>query len=281
MDTNRSIRNLWLVKQIRWWVALFATLCGFVNDTAIASKRAYPPTTGICGAAASGDLVKVAGFVAADPKALDERKDGSTALHYAAIYGRTTVVDFLLKNGANASTTSDAGYTPLHHAVMGSSMEIVRLLLANGADPNAHSNKTDTVLSFACSYGIHGQKPELVRLLLEAGSDPNLKSRVETTPLQVAAFHGPIEVLDLLLSKGADVNAVGFQGSTALHWAVDGRNEAAAKLLIEHGAKLDARDGEGRTVLQRAHAKAAETGILNRKKIRRIIKLLVESGPEE
>lgn len=60
------------------------------------------------------------------------------------------------------------------------------------------------------------------------------------------------ELLELLLSRGVDINARHHQsqGWTALHLAaMDGRI-ANARLLVEHGARLDAADADGRTPLE-------------------------------
>ncbi len=48
---------------------------------------------------------------------------------------------------------------------------------------------------------------------------------------------GQPEVLQLLLAKGANINAKGKDGNTALHWAINERHPDAAKVLEDHGAK--------------------------------------------
>jgi len=56
------------------------------------------------------------------------------------------------------------------------------------------------------------------------------------TPLHVAAFEGHLEVMKLLLDRGADVNGVAFNNSTALHWAAGAGQVEAARLLLDRGA---------------------------------------------
>jgi ankyrin repeat protein len=68
-----------------------------------------------------------------------------------------------------------------------------------------------------------------------------------STALHHAAGYGPIDNLQLLIEKGADVNAKNRRSSTPLHWAI--HDEAKVKLLLASGANVNARQGQGRTPL--------------------------------
>ena len=57
------------------------------------------------------------------------------------------------------------------------------------------------------------------------------------TPLHYAALDGYKEVAELLIAKGADVNAKIIVGSTPLDWAVEEGHTETANLLRKHGAK--------------------------------------------
>ncbi len=82
---------------------------------------------------------------------------------------------------------------------------------------------------------------------------PNVES-----PLLAAARHGRLRVVSFLLDNGADVNAV-FGGKTALHNAVQFGNKAMVELLLARGASVDAKDGTGGTALH----EAAQAGYLS------------------
>ena len=68
-----------------------------------------------------------------------------------------------------------------------------------------------------------------------------------STPLHHAAGFGSVGNLNLLISKGADVNAANRRKSTPLHWGI--HDEAKVRLLLEKGASVNARQVEGRTPL--------------------------------
>lgn len=78
---------------------------------------------------------------------------------------------------------------------------------------------------------------ERVRELLAAGVDVNAKTRYNVTPLYFAASYGHVELIDLLVEKGATLNdRDDFSRSTPLDAAIGGEHAAAAVRLIEHGA---------------------------------------------
>src|SRR5215475_3422682 len=68
-----------------------------------------------------------------------------------------------------------------------------------------------------------------------------------STALHHAAGFGPLDNLQSLIDKGADVNAKNRRGSTPLHWAI--HDEAKVRLLLSKGANVNARQAQGRTPL--------------------------------
>ena len=83
---------------------------------------------------------------------------------------------------------------------------------------------------------------ELVKRHLDAGEDVNEKNKVGMTPLHYASI-GHMEVVELLITNGANVNAKSeFQnfGETPLHHAAWGDYKEIVKLLITKGADVNA-----------------------------------------
>ncbi|XP_045047889.1 ankyrin repeat domain-containing protein 27 isoform X6 [Desmodus rotundus] len=72
------------------------------------------------------------------------------------------------------------------------------------------------------------------------------------TPLHVAALCGQASLIDLLVSRGAVVNAVDYHGSTPLHLACQKGYQSVTLLLLHYKASADAQDNSGSTPLHLA-----------------------------
>jgi len=118
--------------------------------------------------------------------------------------------------------------TPEQHGVL-------RVLLAAGADPNKGAQYEFPLAIAIQQSGKSG--PEPGKLLLDAGANPNLKTSFGE-PVWFAAVgqSSSLETLTLLLDRGADLNAMGPNESTALITAANTRNWKAALLLLQRGA---------------------------------------------
>lgn len=113
--------------------------------------------------------------------------------------------------------------------------------LSNGGDPNAHYGMS--LLSQACDVGHF----EMARTLLDAGANPNYAGKSGKLPLYIASKNqkpGNLEILELLIARGANVNGKHVNGSTPLLEAVFANDELKVSLLIRAGANiLDSTNG--------------------------------------
>ena len=82
----------------------------------------------------------------------------------------------------------------------------------------------------------HTGNIEAVKKHLASGADLNTKDSEDGTPLHHAAWNGHKEVAELLIEKGAVVNALGVNG-TPLDWAIFRNHTETADLLRKHGGK--------------------------------------------
>jgi ankyrin repeat protein len=82
-------------------------------------------------------------------------------------------------------------------------------------DANAKDNNGDTALTKACQEG----HLEVLHVLLDKGADVSAKKNNGDTALMMASRKRHLEVLHVLLDKGADVNAKKNNGDTALMMA--------------------------------------------------------------
>ena len=168
-----------------------------------------------------------------------------------------------IDEGQLARALLDAYYKPLHYlaysllddtAVLnedliaavqaGDAAEVGRLVEA-GANPDAQASQGKAVLALAARDG----QLETVQHLLEAGADPNstvatgsLRGRISVaglneSALSEAVINNHLEVVDLLIASGADVDhAEDNMKTTALQYAAIAINPEAIKILLEHGA---------------------------------------------
>ncbi len=235
----------------------------------------------------------------------DRRK--RSALHLAISSRNPEIIKAVVEKAENVDLRDRNQATPLMHAVMYSStLEIIELLLAKGADVEAKNSNQQRPLHLACHYG----RTEIARRLLESGANVAVVDRRGMTPF-LAACSKNVELVDLLLSKGADPLVRNSEGESALHWACRARqpavaarvhtffddvdvlnsrsqtplllsvqngNVAAAKLLIERGADLNRYDGDranpqtnSRTAWPLLHYPASRGQT-------EMLKLLVDSG---
>lgn len=127
------------------------------------------------------------------------------------------VVDELLKHGANVNTRDADGAAPLHYVLnrdyFREMPDYVDKLLEKGAKINQPDARGLTPLHLAVETGI----PEMVEHLLSKGADANSTTAEEKlTPLMQAAFEGKSKILALLLRNGAKLEEKNRDGETAL-----------------------------------------------------------------
>ena len=133
------------------------------------------------------------------------------------------VAELLLEHGAEVDTRSKDHSTPLHLASQHGKLEMVRLLLDHGADPeaNAEGYMGEKPLHQVSSGKYRSQEDgvRVAQLLLERGADVNARRNDHQTPLHVASYFGFVEIVRLLLDRCADpeANAESDMGEKPLH----------------------------------------------------------------
>ncbi|HBC76472.1 MAG TPA: hypothetical protein DC017_16795 [Candidatus Wallbacteria bacterium] len=174
--------------------------------------------------AAAGDAAAMNAMCAADEKCLIERDGmGSTPLHHAALKGHIKIVRYLVMKKVKVNAKNSNGMTPVHMAAM---------------SENKAAGK------------------EIVEFLASCGAGIDEPAKYNETPLLCAALFGNFGVMELLLSKGANINSKGAGQSSVLLEVVEGQRLPAKydimKFLLEKGADPNLGDVNGFTPLQRA-----------------------------
>ncbi|XP_064107872.1 ankyrin-3-like isoform X2 [Macrobrachium nipponense] len=231
--------------------------------------------------------------------------NGYTPVLIAAERGYTAIVQSLLENNANPNVKSKKGATPILVAAQNGNTEIVRLLLERGADPNAKSEVRGRPrthyrffpLYFAAKWGhldmvnllleakadvtyrtLYGEtalitatawnRGPTVARLLDASADPNVADKLKTGALHRAAYYGYTDILQILIEKGAVVDAQNFEGRTPLHFCAKGAKTLTLKELLKSCPDDGIRDIRGKTALDLAVSEK-ERLMMKTKKTRR------------
>ncbi|HEX2523362.1 MAG TPA: ankyrin repeat domain-containing protein, partial [Terriglobia bacterium] len=122
--------------------------------------------------------------------------------------------------------------------------------------PKPVDPKLKTVITAARNQDLK----RLRKLILPTPALAKGKDAGGSSVLHHAAAFGTKEILDLLLSQGADVNARNGRGATPLHWAVS--DEARTRLLLEKGAAINSQTDSGRTPLYLAASQSDHDSVL-------------------
>ena len=122
----------------------------------------------------------------------------------------------------------------------------VKASLAKKVDVNAPGVDTSTPLDWA----IESNNLEMVNLLIDAGANVNAETRYKITPLSLACKNGNAAIIERLLKAGVDPNSTSEEGQTALMTAALNGKVDAIKMLLAHGAKVNATEPyKGQTAL--------------------------------
>jgi len=121
------------------------------------------------------------------------------------------------------------------------------------SSPNTEVRECDKKLCTGCRIN----DMDMVRSALKDGADPKVQFRLalgEVTPIFICASKGHKEIAELLIEQHADVvrDVMTFDGTTCLHHAASNHQVEMCQLFIDHGADVNQKDKLGRTALMDA-----------------------------
>uniref|UniRef100_A0A915EDN1 Uncharacterized protein n=1 Tax=Ditylenchus dipsaci TaxID=166011 RepID=A0A915EDN1_9BILA len=173
--------------------------------------------------------------------------DGWTALLNAAHEGHAKVAHLLLEAGASVDQSDLMGWTPLMWATYKNHLEVVEVLVDNKAHINIVGEEDGlTPLIIAAGRGY----TQIVNKLVSCGAQVNSSDKFGSTALIWAARkarEGYTEIAQALISASAFVNTVDRFGNSILASAVRSGNLTLVRMLLEKHADVNAKDSENRT----------------------------------
>ncbi len=203
-------------------------------------------------AARAGDRASVLRMADKDQRIVQARDgEGATLLHAAAERDDVKLVLGLLDRGADPRVEAGWGQTPFEWAANMGASAVAELLRAKGGARESFWT--------AAALG----EVDQVRRRLSGAKDAEVLARPvpprvdpyawpEDTAFRrgdglsdafyIACRNGHVEVARFLAEAGADLDARGYFGASALHWAALNGREAVVRWLIEAGAQLGQRD---------------------------------------
>jgi len=178
-------------------------------------------------------LLLVACLVAAaSAQTIDPARD---ALFAAIRRGAAGDVERLVARGASPNARDAQGIPALMAAALFADADMMELLLKRGADPNLADESGATALMWSMPDRAKVQR------LVDRGAAVDARSESGRTALLVAAsYPGTVDVLRLLLARGADLRAQDRAGTTALALAVRSADVDVVRFLVERGLKPEA-----------------------------------------
>uniref|UniRef100_F7BXJ6 [histone H3]-lysine(9) N-methyltransferase n=1 Tax=Monodelphis domestica TaxID=13616 RepID=F7BXJ6_MONDO len=166
-----------------------------------------------------------------------------TPLMEAVANNHVEAARYMVQRGGCVYSKED-GSTCLHHAAKIGNLEMVSLLLSTGqVDVNAQDNGGWTPIIWAAEH----KHIEVIRMLLTRGADVTLTDNEENICLHWASFTGSAAIAEVLLNARCDLHAVNYHGDTPLHIAARESYHDCVLLFLSRGADPELRNKEGDT----------------------------------
>ncbi|KAJ7338916.1 hypothetical protein JRQ81_012818 [Phrynocephalus forsythii] len=145
--------------------------------------------------------------------------------------------------------TNNGKCTPLHLAVQSGDLEMIKMCIEYGAQIDLKQNDKCTALHFAATQGA----TEILKLMMSSyvGEEPIIDALDgnKETLLHRAALFDHYELAEYLISMGAKIDSVDIEGRTPLLLATSCASWKIVNLLLSKGANVELKDHLGRNFL--------------------------------
>ncbi|XP_071505517.1 LOW QUALITY PROTEIN: transient receptor potential cation channel subfamily A member 1 homolog [Diadema antillarum] len=163
--------------------------------------------------------------------------DRATPLFRACSFNRFKVVEYLLEKGAKIESRDKDNFTPLLIAASNGHSATIQVLLKNKANIQAVDKYEKTAVFWAAEEN----QPEALQALLShrmAKKMLEVSDRYDNTPLHVAAEHGYLRIVKILLDNGADSEWKNEEEEAPIHLAAKNGHTLTVMEFVKHNESL-------------------------------------------
>ncbi|MBN8828096.1 MAG: ankyrin repeat domain-containing protein [Sphingobacteriia bacterium] len=180
-------------------------------------------------------------------------------LDYAILSKNKDICELLIANGADLNLYGSSQEPPIHNAIRYAGKELSQLLIQSGADIDQKNKYNETALTIAIKWEFF----DIAKDLIERNADVHVID-YEKNNLLISAAESKkdnIDILNILLDKGLNIDHFNKYGYTALYNAISTENSKATQLLLSRGADIKLKDSTGKTYLHFACEKGNYSGV--------------------
>lgn len=156
-------------------------------------------------------------------------------------YDKSSVLDYinlLLKNGVNPNIKADDDIYPIFRASDTNSIELLKLLKNYNADFKVLDDDKESILFTPIKINNY----TMVKYIIEMEpSLTNTTNKDGITPLDIASYNNFEDIVELLISNGADLNLQDNNGYSPLLYAIENYSYETVELLVNNGANLNSK----------------------------------------
>ncbi|ORX59167.1 hypothetical protein BCR36DRAFT_579792 [Piromyces finnis] len=173
--------------------------------------------------------------------------NGDSALHQCCILQKQDMINYILAlENVNIDIPNSFGFTPFLIACKKNNLDMIKSFLNHKKVSEINIDIKSNSGDFPLFYATHYKNLELIEILLEQNADmynekDTDKLNCYTSFFMACSYFGSVEVLQLFLDHGVDVNRANSVGLYPLGIACKSENIEHVKLLLEHGANPNVR----------------------------------------
>ncbi|XP_071108542.1 ankyrin repeat domain-containing protein 65-like [Haliotis cracherodii] len=203
----------------------------------------------LCDASENGNLEEVKRLLSLNVNVNCRGRLRRTPVMRAAIEGHRDAVELLVSRGADVSLVDRNGDNIFHLTCWGGDMETVKFVLSLNVEINSRGWRSLTPVMRAA---IEGHR-DVVELLVSRGANASLVDEGGDNILHLACSGGDMETVGFVLSLNVvDINSRGWRSMTSVMWAALRGNRDVVELLVSKGANVSLVDEDGDNIFHHA-----------------------------